>query len=302
VTARTDREAVIEATGLIILSSCAFGSLSTLTVLVNRSGLPLLPAMLWRYLIAAGILLVILRHQRQLIIPRKDAIRLMLTGGLAQSTITFLSLHALNYLPVGPLAFLFYTYPAWVALIAAVTGRESLTLSRVIALAIAMSGIVVMVGLPSSGSLNRFGVLLALGTALLYALYLPTLHRVQQGIPALVSSFYLITGVFAAFFIASIVTGEIQIPHTIPLWGYVALLGIWSTIIAFASLVGGLRILGPVRTSIVATIEPFFTAVLGLLLLGEPVTRNTVMGGVLIALAVLIIQYTAPAEAEVNTA
>src|SRR6185503_14764636 len=84
VTTRTDREAVIEATGLIILSSCAFGSLSTLTVLVNRSGLPLIPAMLWRYLIAAGILLVILRHQRQLIIPRKDAVRLMLTGGLAQ--------------------------------------------------------------------------------------------------------------------------------------------------------------------------------------------------------------------------
>lgn len=299
---RTDRDAVIEATGLIILSSCAFGSLSTLTVLVNRSGLPLLPAMLWRYLIAAGVLLVILKHQRQLIIARKDALRLMLTGGLAQSTITFLSLHALNYLPVGPLAFLFYTYPAWVALVSAVTGRESLTLSRVVALAIAMSGIVVMVGLPSSGSLNRFGVLLALGTAILYAMYLPTLHRVQEGIPALVASFYLIIGVFTAFFIASVVTREVQIPETIPLWGYVALLGVWSTVIAFASLVGGLRVLGPVRTSIVATIEPFFTAVLGFLLLGQPVTRNTAMGGMLIALAVLIIQYTAPAKSAAKAA
>ena len=299
---RTDREAVIEATGLIILSSCAFGSLSTLTVLVNQSGLPLLPAMLWRYLIAAGILLVILRHKRQLIIARKDAIRLMLTGGLAQSTITFLSLYALNYLPVGPLAFLFYTYPAWVALISAVTGRESLTPSRVVALAIAMSGIVVMVGLPSSGSLNRLGVLLALGTAILYAMYLPTLHRVQKEIPALVSSFYLITGVFTAFFLASIVTRETQMPQTLPLWGYVILLGLWSTVIAFVSLVGGLRVLGPVRTSIVATIEPFFTAVLGFLLLGQPVTRNTAMGGMLIALAVLIIQYTAPARTAAKAA
>ena len=299
---QTDREAVIAATGLIILSSCAFGSLSTLTVLVNQSGLPLLPAMLWRYLIAAGILLVILRHQRQLIIARQDAIRLMLTGGLAQSTITFLSLHALNYLPVGPLAFLFYTYPAWVALISAVTGRESLTFSRVIALAIAMSGIVVMVGLPSSGSLNRLGVLLALGTAILYEMYLPTLHRVQAGMPALVSSFYLIFGVFTAFFIASVMTREVQLPHTIPLWGYVTLLCVWSTVIAFASLVGGLRVLGPVRTSIVATIEPFFTAVLGFLLLGQPVTRNTAVGGMLIALAVLIIQYTASAKTAVKTA
>lgn len=297
---RPDREAVLNATGLIILSSCAFGSLSTLTVLVTHSGLPLLPAMLWRYLIAAGILSVILRHQ--LIIARKDALRLMLTGGIAQSTITFLSLHALNYLPVGPLAFLFYTYPAWVALISAVLGREELTFSRIIALVTAMAGIVVMVGLPSSGSLNRFGVVLALATALLYAAYLPTLHRVQKGIPASVSSFYLIIGVFTAFFLASITTGEAQIPRTLPLWGYVFLLALWSTVIAFASLVAGLRVLGPVRTSIVATIEPFFTAVLAYILLGEAVTRNTVLGGMLIAAAVLMIQLTAPERREAKLA
>jgi len=289
----SDSRAIVKATGLIVLSSCAFGSLSTLTVLITRSGLPLLPAMLWRYLIAAAFLFVILWKQQQLIISRKDAVRLMLTGGLAQSTITFLSLHALNYLPVGPLAFLFYTYPAWVALISAIFGREDLTLSRIIALTIAMAGIVVMVGLPSSGSLNRFGVLLALGTALLYALYLPTLHRVQEGIPAAVSSFYLIAGVFIAFFLASVTVGEVQMPATLSLWGFVILLAIWSTVIAFASLVAGLRVLGPVRTSIVATIEPFFTALLGSMLLGEAVTRNTVLGGILIAFAVLILQVTA---------
>ena len=122
-----ERRAVISATGFIILSSCAFGSLSTLTVLITRAGMPLIPAMLWRYLVAAGILFVALRRQRELIIARKDALRLMLVGGIGQSTITFLSLHALDYLPVGPLAFLFYTYPAWVALISALLGRERLT-------------------------------------------------------------------------------------------------------------------------------------------------------------------------------
>lgn len=298
----SERRAVVEATGLIVLSSCAFGSLSTLTVLVTRSGLPLIPAMFWRYLLAAGILAVVLYKRSELIIARKDALRLMLVGGLAQSTITFLSLHALNYLPVGPLAFLFYTYPAWVALISAVLGREDLTLSRIIALAIAMAGIVVMVGLPSSGTLNRFGVILALGTALLYALYLPVLHRVQRGIPASVASFYLIAGVFTAFMLASFVTGKVQAPHAFTVWGYVILLSVWSTVIAFASLVAGLRTLGPVRTSIVATIEPFFTAVLGSLFLGEIITRNTVAGGILIAGAVLILQLTARPASVANTA
>ena len=226
----------------------------------------------------------------------------MLVGGIAQSTITFLSLHALNYLPVGPLAFLFYTYPAWVALISALLGRESLTVSRIAALTIAMTGIVVMVGFPGSGSLNRFGVILALGTALLYALYLPILHRAQEGVPAFVSSFYLIAGVFIAFLIASTVTREAQLPQTLSVWSYVILLAVWSTIVAFASLVAGLRVLGPVRTSIVATIEPFWTAILGSLLLGEMVTRNTIAGGALIAVAVLILQVTARERATAGVA
>jgi len=297
-----ERQAVVKATGMIVLSSCAFGSLSTLTVLITRAGMPLLPAMLWRYLIAAAILFVALRRQHGLIIARKDALRLMLIGGIAQSTITFLSLHALNYLPVGPLAFLFYTYPAWVALISALLGRERLTVSRIVALAIAMTGIVVMVGLPGSGSLNRLGVILALGTAILYALYLPVLHRAQEGVPAFVSSFYLIAGVFIAFLLASTITREVQLPQTLSLWSYVILLAVWSTIVAFASLVAGLRVLGPVRTSIVATIEPFWTAVLGSVLLGEIVTRNTIAGGMLIAAAVVILQVTVRETATANNA
>jgi drug/metabolite transporter (DMT)-like permease len=73
-------------------------------------------------------------------------------------------------------------------------------------------------------------------------------------------------------------------------------------VIAFASLVGGLRTLGPVRTSIVATVEPFFTAVLGSLLLGEMITRNTAAGGILIASAVLILQVTGRQRTAVKTA
>jgi len=296
------RQSVVNATGMIVVSSCAFGSLSTLTVFITRAGMPLLPAMLWRYLVAAAILFVALNRQHGLIIARKDALRLILIGGIGQSTITFLSLHALNYLPVGPLAFLFYTYPAWVALISALLGREDLTVSRIVALAIAMTGIVVMVGLPGSGSLNKLGVILALGTAILYALYLPVLHRAQEGVPAFVSSFYLIAGVFIAFLLASTLTREVQLPQTLSLWSYVILLAVWSTIVAFASLVAGLRVLGPVRTSIVATIEPFWTAVLGSVLLGEIVTRNTIAGGMLIATAVVILQVTARETVTVTNA
>jgi drug/metabolite transporter (DMT)-like permease len=288
----SERQIVARATAFIILSSCGFGSLSTLTVLTTRAGLSLVPAMFWRYFIAAAALLLFLRNKTWQGVERKRAIRLMIVGGFGQAVITYLSLRALDYLPVGPLAFLFYTYPAWVALISAVFGREELTLIRIIALSIAMGGIVVMVGTPASSSLSTIGVMLALGTALLYAFYLPALQHVQHNVPPAVSSFYLIIGVFATFFVASIFRGELQLPHSVELWRYLILLALLSTVIAFAALISGLRVLGPVRTSIIATIEPFFTAMLGVVLLGQPLSRNTVSGGVLIAGAVILLQFT----------
>lgn len=277
---------------LILISSCCFGSLSTLTLFTERSGLPLLPAMFWRYLLAALIVLLVLRRQVVDHIKSVHAWRLFIVGGLGQALITYLSLRALDYLPVGPLAFLFYTYPAWVAIISAVTGRERLTLPRAIALAIAMSGIFVMVGLPKEGEMNTIGLILALGAALLYALYLPALHSVQEKLPAGVATFYLILGVVTAFFAASLLTGQIQIPHSTETWTDILLLSVVGTVLAFGTLIAGLRVLGPVRTSIVSTVEPFFTALLGILLLGEVLSRATIVGGVMIAAAVIILEWT----------
>ena len=284
------RQTVAKATALIVLSSCGFGSLSTLTVLVMHAGLPLLPTMLWRYFLAAAFLAVILRNRLRTDVTRQRALRLILVGGVGQAVITYLSLRALDYLPVGPLAFLFYTYPAWVALISAALGREELTLVRFAALSIAMMGIVVMVGAPSSASLNGFGVVLALGVALLYALYLPALQRAQENVPTNVATFYLIAGVLMSFFIANLFNKTLYFPTTIEMWWYLLLLSLFCTVFAFGTLVAGLRVLGPVRTSIVATIEPFFTTLLGVMLLGETMTRGTIVGGVLIASAVLLLQ------------
>lgn len=220
----------------------------------------------------------------------------MLVGAIGQALITYLSLKALDYLPVGPLAFLFYTYPAWVAITSAITGRESLTLSRLSALLIAMIGIAVMVGTPAAESLNPVGVALALGTAFLYALYLPSLHKAQAGIRPDVATFYLLIGVLASFAASIILTGEGKFPVSIDQWKYVLLLSLVCTVAAFSTLIAGLRTLGPVRTSIISTIEPFFTAVLGVVFLGQSLSRSTFAGGAIVALAVVILQLTGGAK------
>jgi len=280
------------ATLLIVVSALSFGSISVLTVLVTRAGVPLLTAMAWRYVLGAALLLAINGVKQLGSIPRQRIVRLFLIGGFGQALITYLSLQALEYIPVGPLAFLFYTYPAWVALLAAIRRTEKLTSVRAIALTLALVGVAVMVGAPSTGKLNPIGVLLALGSALLYSAYLPSLEHLQQGIPALVSTLLLVAGAAFTFVIAALLAGKLYLPTGVPVWSNIGVLALISTVIAFSTLIKGLSVLGPVRTAIIATVEPFFTAMLGVVILANELTITTLAGGILIAAAVLLIQWS----------
>lgn len=283
--------AIGRATLLIVISAVSFGSISVLTLLTTTAGVPLLTTMAWRYVIAAILLGVIARPVTMRAIPKQRAMQLLLIGGFGQALITYSSLYALRYIPVGPLAFLFYTYPAWVALVAAVRGTERLTTIRVIALLLALAGVTVMVGAPVE-KLNPIGVGLALASGLLYSIYLPALEHVQEGVPPILATFLLVVGAAVSFVFAALFAREISIPNGAPVWANILLLAIVSTVIAFSSLIRGLSILGPVRTAIIATVEPFFTAVLGVLVLQNQLSIATFVGGALIAAAILVIEWS----------
>lgn len=280
------------ATSYVILSSLCFGAISVLTLLASRAGVSLVDAMAWRYLLAIVVVGIAGSVKQVRATPVSRALTLVVIGGGGQALLTFTSLSALEFIPVATLAFLFYTYPAWVALLSAVTGAERLTRWRVAALILALAGVTIMVGTPGSGTLNGKGVALALGSSLLYAVYLPVLRKIQRDIPPNTAAFFLIIGAAIFFVVAALIKGGLPIPATTDARVEIALLAIVCTGIAFTALMAGLSILGPVRTAIIATVEPFFTAVLGVLVLKDHLRMATIAGGVLIILAVVLIEWS----------
>jgi len=247
--------------------------------------------MAWRYVIGATLLGAVIQRKQFRSIPSRRAVQLLLIGGCGQALITYVSLRALDYIPVAPLAFLFYTYPAWVALIGAIRKTEKLTPVRIAALVLALAGVAVMVGVPTE-KLNPIGVVLAIASAFLYSAYLPALEHVQDGMPALLATFLLITGAAIAFVITALFAGELSLPGGKEVWANIFLLALVCTVIAFSALIKGLAVLGPVRTSIIATVEPFFTAILGVLVLRSQFSAATLTGGILIAVAILVIEWS----------
>jgi drug/metabolite transporter (DMT)-like permease len=283
---------IARATLLIVISSLSFGAISVLTVLTGRGGVPLIDAMIWRYML--GIVVIGIRSSPRQIaeIPIRKIVTLLAIGGGGQALITFVSLSSLEYISVGTLAFLFYTYPAWVALLQSLTGAEKLTLPRLAALTLALVGVAVMVGSPGTASLKMAGVLLALGASVLYAVYLPLLQQMQKGVPAENTVFLIVVGAALSFLGSGLIRGHIFVPAGAAVWTDILLLAVVSTGIAFTALLAGLSVLGPVRTAIIATIEPFFTAILGVIVLKDALRATTLLGGALIVTAVLIIEWS----------
>ena len=280
------------ATLLVLLAACCFGSVSILTVLGRAQGATLLGILFWRYLLGSAGLLAVSGGPARVRLPRERLLPIIALGGIGQAIVTGTSLASLDYIPAATLGFLFYTYPAWVTVIAAVRGIERLTLVRVVALVLSLGGILLMVGNPFASRLPAIGLVLALGSALTYAIYVPLLNHLGREIAPAVTSTWLTLGTAVILGAVALATGPAQLVALTPrAWGIVVLFALVSTVLAFTVFLRGLAILGPVRTALISTVEPFWTALLGALLLGQPLTKGVVAGGACIALAVALLQW-----------
>ncbi len=278
------------ATGFIVVSATGFGAIPILTSLAERSGASLLNTLSWRYIVGAVLLALAAGSLASLRAPVRRLLPVMVLAGGAQAFIAFVSLRALDYIPAAPLSFLFYTYPAWVAVLAAVRGSERLTPVRLLALALSLTGIGVMVGAPAVGSLRPIGVVLALVAALAYAMYIPLIGYYQEQLSESIAAVYSVAGTGIFLFALDLLTNRVTVHLSISAWAAIGGLAVWSTAIAIIAFLRGLRVLGPVRTAIVSTIEPFWTALLGSVVLRQRLTLSTLGGGVLIASAVVLLQ------------
>ncbi len=291
------RHSHIEGTGqasgtvYTLLAATGFAAVAILTSLATAAGLSLSTLLAWRYVLAAVVLTVWVGTHDYARIPPREMLRFVTIGGFGQALLVFLALSSLQFIPAATLAFLFYSYPAWVALVQAVRGAERLDVRRGLALALSFTGIGVMVGMPGTDGIDWRGVALAISAAMVYGAYIPIMRVIQKDHPVAPTSAYSKIGAALAFLIlsASDRTFTYQIEPSV--WGIILALTIFSTVLPSVFFLMGLIRLGPVRTAIVSTVEPFLTAILGVIVLSQPLTAPTLIGGALIVSAVVVLQF-----------
>ena len=280
----------LKATALIVGCSFFFSSIAIFTVIATERGMSLSALMTGRYLIALLLLGLFVVRRDALKIGAKRALTITVFFGGAQALVAWLSLTSLQSISAGMMAFLFYTFPAIVAVIAALTKTERLTAVRVFALALSLAGILVMVGTPWSMKADLYGVLLALASGIVYAVYVVFVSKIQKDISPAVTTTWICVGAGSFFLIGGVLSSDMHFSTHPAAIGAMLSLAVFSTALAFLGFLRGLAILGTVRTSIVSTLEPFWTSLLGALVLAQPLTGRTLLGGALIAAAVVMLQ------------
>ena len=273
-----------------LLAATGFASVSILTAAAVATGLTLTTVLTWRYVLAAVVLTIWVGARGYPRIPPREMLRFVALGGFGQALLVYLALASLAYIPAATLAFLFYTYPAWVAVAQAVRGAERLDGRRALALACSFGGIAVMVGRPAAGAIDPRGVALALGAAIVYGAYIPMMRALQKDHPVAPTSAYAKIGSALAFLVASVADRSFTAQLTPTAWGLMALLTVGSTVLPGVFFMMGLVRLGPVRTAVVSSVEPFLTALLAAVVLDQPLTGATLVGGAAIVAAVSLLQ------------
>lgn len=243
-----------------------------------------------RFLFAAVIFFALLVWRKQpLRLGKRQLLGLALLGGVLYTLQSISFFTAVQHIPTSLAALLLYTFPVFVAILSYFVDKEALGWKKAGAMLLSLTGLGLVLG-PSFGGIEPFGVLLALGAAMFYSVYIVVGNRVGKGMSTYATSGYI--SLFAAVSLFFVAQAEGGLSFSFGWQGWWALAGIvlFSTVLAIACFFRGLQLVGSTRASVVSTAEPVVTILCSAALFGESLGWMQLLGGcAVLAGAVLIV-------------
>ena len=236
--------------------------------------------------------------------PRRDLTRVALWGALAISTNQVAFAWSFHFASATTVALLMGTLPIFAGIYAQAFGLERLGRRRWFAAAISFAG-VALVALGAGGGVHigAGGILLALYAPASFALYSITLSR-----------YVGLYGTFRVNAVASLACLPILLAAASPElartdWGAITPLAwaglAYSAVLAYAitNLVWFVIVerVGAPRATVYANLQPFLGAVFALVLLSEPLGWLQVVGGVAIAIGIVLSRFRAAGRERAST-
>jgi drug/metabolite transporter (DMT)-like permease len=279
---------------LALTSATAFGVMPVLTKIVYDDGAEPIGVLAVRFWLAALLLLALARLRREALPRGRTLLALLALGGVGYVAQSLCYFFALERISAGLVVLLLYFYPALVVVLAAVLFRDRPRPLALGCVALATAGTVLTIG-PVEGG-QAVGVLLGVGSALAYALYILGGSRVK-GVGSSATSATVLSACAVVYGVLALLTRP-QLPQAPAAWLALVGVAVIGTVVAVTTFFAALALLGPSDTAVVSTVEPVVSIAVAGLVLGERLGPLQVVGGVVVLLAVGVLARLRPAAAE----
>jgi drug/metabolite transporter, DME family len=298
----------IPLTGLLTVVGAAalFGMLGVLSRSAYDAGMEPTAFVAWRAMVGslglgAYVAWRVRRAATRLVPLRTQAprARVALLSAAAAGTILNLCMFiAFDRITIALALLGFYTYPVLVAVANVVLGRDRLDRPRVLALALAIAGMIAVVASqldPASGiRLDVIGVGLALGAALCQTVFVLLARDGYPDVPSeQAMTTVLVASGIGAVAVALVAGGldsllfPFRTPGVLPLLVFT---GLAAAAIPSLGFLIGIRAIGGTRAGILMLFEPVVGVALAAWLLAEPLVPIQILGAIAILGAAVLVQ------------
>ncbi|MCB0214253.1 MAG: EamA family transporter [Anaerolineae bacterium] len=295
-TIAADRRNLVGADGLLLLTVCFWG----VNFSVVKFALSILPPLAFnglRFVFASVLLLVIaFRNGQRFNFQRRHIAPLIGLGLVGNTLYQVLFVFGVNNTTADNASLILATVPAWVALIGTIAGVERVEPRGWLGVALSLVGIVMII-LGSDrqvdfhfGGATLWGDVLMLGATLCWSAYTLLSRPLMRHYPSLaVTGFSTTAGAIPLLLIAtpSLMTVDWS---ALPLTAWVAVIasGTFGIALAYAFWNFGVSRLGSARTALYSNLVPPIALVTAWLWLGETLTTQQLVGGVLALIGVVL--------------
>jgi drug/metabolite transporter (DMT)-like permease len=228
-------------------------------------------------------------------LPARDLAYCLVLGMLGVAVSNYFYYVAIQRTNVATAIIVQYTAPVWVLLYVVARGQQKLTAQKLVAVALAVTGIALVIDLfgATSGTalhLDPYGIIAALLASFSFAFYNIAGHRILARHDRWRVLVWTLTAA-AAFWLVVNPPWKIVAAHYAPAqWAFLFMFSMISVLGAFSLYFLGLQHLEPTRAIIASCLEPVFSILLAALLLGEVLRPVQTLGIVLVLSAIVIVQ------------
>lgn len=283
---------------LAALAAAAYGTNPAFAVPLYGDGMNPVSVLLFRYLMGLPILAVIMAIRGKSFSLKKDEIVPTMILGVLMALSSLTLFESYNYMNSGVASTLLFVYPVMVAVMMIMFFHEKFSISTVICLLVMGAGLMMLMKPQGDSSLSLFGCLLVMLSALTYALYI-VMVNVSKGvknIPTTKLLFYVLAWGSLVYVIMIACGSELTVPEKD--WGWINLLAlaVIPTMISLGFTTRAIQLIGSTPTAILGALEPVSAVILSVVVLGQPITVQDIIGGSLIVVATTIVICAGPVD------